>query len=178
MDRDREAIQQMLTQVRSLSSKDPTPMPIPMNDLTDAAHLRTLDETEVAQLLHDAIEHHQAWRYDEAETLYRAIIEHAPEMADAHHNLGVLFAIQRSQPALALPHFEAALNIDSASAQFWFSYLDALIRCGQQALAAQLLPVAEAQGLQRSVVNALGERVRGAVALSAVPAPARAPAPA
>ncbi|MDB5896292.1 MAG: putative O-linked N-acetylglucosamine transferase, family, partial [Rhodoferax sp.] len=130
-----------------------------MNDMTDATHLTDPPTSEPDALLARAIACHQAWDFDGAEALYRAVLDAEPGHADANHNLGVLLAIQCARPAAALPFFEAALNADSGSAQHWFSYIDALIRDGQHAMAGQLLPLAQAHGLPASMANALAERV-------------------
>ncbi|HCE28613.1 MAG TPA: hypothetical protein DET46_07480, partial [Comamonadaceae bacterium] len=114
-------------------------------------------------ILARAIAHHKAWEYVEAERCYRELLVRLPEHPDAHHNLGVLLAVQLMRPQEALPHLEAALNTDAANVQYWFSYLDALLRAGHADLVQQLLPMAQASGLQRAMANALLERI--AVAL-------------
>lgn len=130
-------------------------------------------------LLERAIRCHQAWEYEEAEALYRAVLAQLPGHADANHNLGVLLAIQLLRPLDALPYFEASLNADGGNPQYWFSYLDALIRSEQRELARNLLPLAQSMGLPMAMVNALSERIE----VNAAPAqqalsPAARPAPA
>jgi len=147
-----------------------------MNDMTDAMYLNDPDASEPDALLAQAIACHQAWDFDGAEALYRTILAVRPDHPDANHNLGVLFAIQRAEPEAALPFFEAALNADSGNAQHWFSYIDALIRANQHALAAQFLPLAQAHGLQPSMANTLADRL--ASAEMAAPTPVQAPVPA
>ncbi|WP_204250025.1 tetratricopeptide repeat protein [Rhodoferax koreense] len=151
-----------------------------MNEMLDASRLNDPDASDPDALLARAIACHQDWDFDGAEALYRSLLRLQPDHPDANHNLGVLFAIQRAEPATALPFFEAALNADSASAQHWFSYIDALIRAGQHGLAAQLLPLAQAHGLQPSMANALADRlgVPDNPAPAAIVTPAPAPAPA
>ena len=119
----------------------------------------TLDAAALSELLEAAIARHRAFDFDEAERLYRAVLAAEPGHADALHNLGVLLAIQLGRPGQSLPHLEAALNADPLRPQFWFSYIDALIRAGQPAMAEQLLPVAQAHGLPRTQVQALTERL-------------------
>jgi hypothetical protein len=48
--------------------------------------------------LQQAVSHHQAQRFPEAEQLYRAILLAEPDHPDANHNLGIL-SLQRQQPA-------------------------------------------------------------------------------
>ncbi|MFZ4287626.1 tetratricopeptide repeat protein [Variovorax sp. HJSM1_2] len=115
--------------------------------------------SEVENLFEQAMALHQAWDFEGAERLYRQVLDEQPEHGDAHHNLGVLLAIQGLQPAAALPHFEAALNADSAKQQYWFSYVDALIRDGQHPLAQQVLMMARANGLQPAIAATLDDRL-------------------
>ncbi len=124
------------------------------------------DVAAISDLLGQAIEKHRGFDHAEAERLYRAVLERVPAHAEAQHNLGVLYAIGLGRPQQALAHFEAALNVDPGRGQFWFSYVDALIRAGQFELARQVLPMAQAHGLVPSMVQALAER------LPLVPAPA------
>jgi predicted O-linked N-acetylglucosamine transferase (SPINDLY family) len=131
-----------------------------------------LDAADWPELLEQAIVRHRAFDFEQAEQLYRAVLAQQPGHADALHNLGVLYAIQLGRPQDALAHFEAALNADAARPQFWFSYVDALIRAGQHELAGQVLPLARASGLPASLANGLAQRVEQASA-----APAAAPIP-
>ncbi|HVR54541.1 MAG TPA: tetratricopeptide repeat protein, partial [Pseudorhodoferax sp.] len=82
---------------------------------------------------------------------------------------GVLYAIGLGRPLEALAHFETALNADAGRAQFWFSYVDALIRAEQWTMAEQVLGLARASGLPHVQVQALADRLP-----AAQPAPAAA----
>lgn len=104
---------------------------------------------------------HQGWDFQGAERLYRQVLEEEPEHADANHNLGILLAIQGLQPSAALPYFEAALNSDSTNMQYWFSYVDALIRAERIELAGHVLKLAQAHGLQPAMASILSEQMRG-----------------
>ena len=112
----------------------------------------------IGALLREAIALHQGCEYDRARALYEDILALSPGNADAHHNLGVLLTIQMLRPDEGLPHLETALSGKPDNPQFWFSYLDALLRTEQPALVLQLIPVAEASGLPRALGNALRER--------------------
>ncbi len=138
-----------------------------MTDLLDASPAQqALGEPMDAQL-DQAMAAHQRWDFVQAEGLYRDLLQSHPHHADANHNLGILLAVQLLRPEEALPYFEAALNADAARAQFWFSYIDGLIRCQHFGLARQVLPLA--QGLLPVQRNALVER------LPAVPLPVAVP---
>ncbi|WP_343735591.1 tetratricopeptide repeat protein, partial [Acidovorax sp.] len=112
-------------------------------------------QSVLGAILARAIQHHSSWEHAEAEQAYRELLAQAPEHPDANHNLGVLLAVQLLRPQEALPYLEAALNANPHSAQFWFSYLDALLRVGHADMVRQLLPMAQAAGLQRTTVNDL-----------------------
>lgn len=130
-----------------------------MNNITEVMDTSGSATGAVETLFQQAVEAHQNWDFEAAESLYRQVLEGMPLQADARHNLGVLLAVQLQRPYESLSHFEAALDVDPCQAQFWFSYIDGLIRCQHYALARQVLPVAQSQGLQRSMANALIERL-------------------
>ena len=136
---------------------------------TEASSPQDTDTTVVDGLLAQAIDAHRALDFAGAEAAYRGVLRHEPEHADASHNLGVLLAVQLLRPLEALPYFEAALNADAQRPQFWFSYIDGLVRSQNFDLARQLLPLA--QGLSVAMVNALTERMP-AVVTEPAPVPA------
>ncbi len=145
--------------------------------MTDPSDAPIPEARPEGDLLAQAIRHHQAWEFEEAEALYRSVLVQAPGHADANHNLGVLLAIQLLRPLDALPYFEAALNADGGNPQYWFSYLDALIRSEQKELARNLLPLAQSMGLPMAMANALAERMDVKAAPATQPAPVAARAP-
>ena len=55
--------------------------------------------------LEQAVAHHGQGRLQEAERLYRSILQILPNHPDANPNLGIL-AVQSKQPAAALPYFK------------------------------------------------------------------------
>jgi Flp pilus assembly protein TadD/SAM-dependent methyltransferase len=107
-----------------------------------------------------AIAFHQAGQLQEAEGLYKAILQTHPDHPEAHHNMGVL-AMQRNLPAAGLPHFLAALEADQTRGQYWLSYIDALFQADQLFDARQMLALARQQGLQGAEVDALMRRLEG-----------------
>ena len=64
---------------------------------------------KVDQALHQAIAHHKAGRLQEAERLYRSILQTEPNHPVASHNLEVL-AVQGQRPVVTLPHFNTAAD--------------------------------------------------------------------
>lgn len=107
-----------------------------------------------------AIKLQQQWRFEEARAKYEAILQEDPEDANAHHNLGVLFSVQLLQPLEALPHFEAALNINPTRLQFWFSYIDALIKVGAVDVAEHVLVLASNYGLNDLQISSFERDIR------------------
>ncbi|MGZ4956904.1 MAG: tetratricopeptide repeat protein, partial [Methylobacter sp.] len=61
----------------------------------------------VEQALDQAIAHHQNGQLQDAEHLYRAILQVQPNHPEANHNLGTL-AVQSEQPLAGLSHFMTA----------------------------------------------------------------------
>ncbi|MEI7795921.1 MAG: tetratricopeptide repeat protein [Methylococcaceae bacterium] len=109
----------------------------------------------MTDLLQRAIQHHRAGELSQAESLYRAILQTQPNHPDANHNLGVI-AVAMNKSELALPFFKLALETNPNQAQFWLSYIDALIKTKQFDLARAVLNQGkESFGLQGETVNAL-----------------------
>ena len=69
---------------------------------------------EAASSMHRALELHHAGRLQEAEALYREVLQSHPNHPDAHHNLGVL-AMQQNRSPTALRHLKAALEAKRAA---------------------------------------------------------------
>ena len=105
--------------------------------------------------LEEAIQLQQNWQFDEAEKKYQDILAKNPDEANALHNLGVLYAVQLMRPQDAFPYFEAALNIEPTRLQFWFSYMDALIKNSDAEMAEQVLGLAKHYGLNDLQVASL-----------------------
>ncbi len=104
--------------------------------------------------LQQAVNCHEANRLDDAEQIYRSILNAQPEHAEANHNLGVLL-LERQQFEASLPHFEAALAFKPESQGYWLSYIDALILAGQTELAQRTLAFGREHGMAGDKVDAL-----------------------
>ena len=70
---------------------------------------------------------HQAGRLQEAEQLYRSILQAQPDHPEANHNLGMV-AIQSKQPAAGLPLLEAAIKSSPNQGRFRLSYVYGLLQ--------------------------------------------------
>ena len=84
-------------------------------------------ELTINQALQKGIEAHKAGKTQEADQYYTAILKDNPKHSDANHNMGVL-AVEVGRLTEALPFLKTALEINPSKAQFWFSYIDALIK--------------------------------------------------
>jgi len=128
----------------------------------------------VSVALRQAFAHHKAGRLQEAEQLYRTILQAQPYQPEANHNLGVL-AVQTGQHAAGLPYLKAALMINPAKGQYALSYAEALLATGQAKEALNILQTAMQRGLNSSAAQAL--RHRAEVAALSTPANAEIPTP-
>lgn len=111
----------------------------------------------VAESLRQAVAHHRANQLQDAERLYRIILQAHPSHSDANHNLGTL-ALQTNQPAVSLPYFRAALQADSTRLEFWVNYIEALIRAKSMEGARSVLAQAQQYGFQCEALDALAKR--------------------
>ena len=84
-------------------------------------------ELTIAQALQQGVTAHKEGKLQDAERLYRAILQSQPLNSDANHNLGVL-AVAVNKTDAALPLFKTALEANPKIEQFWLSYIDALIK--------------------------------------------------
>ena len=87
-------------------------------------------ELTVEQTLQQGVAAHKEGKFQEAERLYRAILQIQSTHPDANHNLGVL-AVSLNNPEAALPLFKIALQINPKIEYYWDCYIDALIRSNQ-----------------------------------------------
>jgi protein O-GlcNAc transferase len=117
------------------------------------------DPLTVDQALQQAIAHHQAGSLQEAERLYRAIINAVPNHPDANHNLGVL-AVQVGQVEAGLPHLKAALEANPRQGQYWLSYIDALIQADQPDNAKQVLEQGRQFGVSGDAFDSLERNLK------------------
>ena len=102
-------------------------------------------ELTIEQALQQGVTAHKEGKLEEAERLYRAILQSQPTHPDANHNLGVL-AVAVNKAEAALPLFKTALEANPKVEQFWLSYIDALIKEQQFENAKQVLEQGKKQG--------------------------------
>jgi protein O-GlcNAc transferase len=126
----------------------------------------------VDRALQQAIIHHQAGSLQEAERLYHAILQAQPNHPDANHNLGVL-AVQVHKPAVSLPYFKLALETNPNQGQYWFSYIDALIKADQTDNAKRVLQQGRQFGISGDAFDSLERNLKQAEPTSLQKAPSQ-----
>ena len=111
-------------------------------------------ELTINQALQKGVTAHKVGKLQEAERLYRAILQAQPEHPDANHNLGVL-AVSVNKTNLAMPLFKTAIKANPTIEQFWLSYMDALIKEKEFDNAKQVLEQAKKKGVSEDKLNAV-----------------------
>jgi tetratricopeptide (TPR) repeat protein len=122
----------------------------------------------IQQALQQATASHKEGKLQEAERLYRTILQAHPTHPDANHKLG-LIVLSLNNSGAALPLFKAALDRNPSIEQFWISYVDALIKEKQFKNAKRALKKANKAGfigakledLQAQLISKIQAQVRG-----------------
>ena len=128
-------------------------------------------ELTVDQMLQQGVTAHNAGNLQEAERLYRAILQVQPKHPDANHNLG-LIAVSMNQSGMALPLFKSAIDVNPNIEQFWLSYIEALITERQFKNAKQALKKGKKKGVAKEKLKALTQKL---VSVKAGNTPIQAP---
>ena len=118
-------------------------------------------ELTIDQALQQGIEAHKAGQVQEADRLYTAILKTQPKHPDANHNMGVL-AVGVGKVQEALPFFKTALEANPATAQYWLSYIDVLIKLEHLADAKAVLDQAKSNGAEGDGFDKLEQRLQEA----------------
>ena len=103
-------------------------------------------ELTTEQALQKGVAAHREGKLQDAERLYRAILQSQPAHPDANHNLGVI-AVSVNKADAALPLFKTALEANPKIEQFWLSYIDALIKTEKFDDAMRVLSDAQQAGV-------------------------------
>ena len=115
-------------------------------------------ELTVDQMLQQGVAAHNAGNPQEAERLYRAILQVQPKHPDANHNLG-LIAVSMNQSGVALPLFKNAIKVNPNIEQFWLSYIEALLAERQFENAKQALKKGKKKGVAKEKLKALTQKL-------------------
>ena len=101
----------------------------------------------VQKALSKGIELHIAGEFDLASQLYASVIKLQPDHADANHNMGLL-KLDTGNDLEALPFLQKALQLDTSIAQFWLSYIKALINLERLDEAGRILDLAKESSIE------------------------------
>lgn len=115
-------------------------------------------ELTIEQVLQQGIAAHKEGKLQDAERLYRAILQSQPSHPDANHNLGLL-AVSVNKAEAALPLFKNALEANPRIEQFWLSYIDALIKEKQFDNAKEILEQGKKEGVDAGKLNSLKAQI-------------------
>ena len=115
-------------------------------------------ELTIEQALQQGVAAHKEGKLENAERLYRAILQSQPLHPDANHNLGLL-AVSVNRPDAALALFKTALEANPKIEQFWLSYIDALIKEKQFENAKLVIEQAKTQGVTLDKLGVLGAQL-------------------
>ena len=115
-------------------------------------------ELALDQALQKGIEAHKAGKVQEADRYYTAILKANPNHPDANHNMGVL-AVGVGKVQEALPFFKTALDSNSSVAQYWISYIDALIKLERIDDAKVVLEQAKSNGAKGDGFDQIKKRL-------------------
>ncbi len=115
-------------------------------------------ELALSQFFRKAVKAHEAGQLQEAERAYTAVLDLNPHHPDANHNLGVL-AVIAGKLHDSLPFFRTALQASPETAQFWLSYIEALLKLGKVDDAKIVLETAIKKGGKGSRFDELKEKL-------------------
>ena len=101
---------------------------------------------------------HNLGNLQEAERLYRAILQVQPNHPEANHNLG-LIAVSMNQSSVAIPFFKSAIDANPNVESFWLSYIEALIAERQFADAKQALKKSKKKGVGKEKIKTLMQKL-------------------
>lgn len=120
--------------------------------------------------LQQAVAHHQGGKLQEAEQLYRAVLQAHPGQAVANHNLGIL-AGQVGQYLAGLPYLKAALEANPSQKEYWLSYAEALLATGQTGVALNIVQSAVQYGFDTPEIQHLLKKIEAMVGAANMPSP-------
>ena len=104
-------------------------------------------EEIIQEALSKGVEMHVAGEFDLAGQLYESVIKLQRNHADANHNMGLL-KLDMGNDLEALPYLQTALQADTTIAQFWLSYIKALIKLERLDEATRILDLAKESGFE------------------------------
>ena len=117
-------------------------------------------ELSLSQALKKGLEAQRAGKVQEADRYYTAVLKVQPKNPEANHNLGVL-AVGIGKVEEGLPFLKKALEINPEKAQFWLSYIDALIKMDLLDDAKVAMAEVKSKGFVGQKIDDLKARLKG-----------------
>ena len=127
-------------------------------------------ELTLGQALQKGVEAHKAGKVQEADQYYTAILKANPKHPDANHNMGVL-AVGVGQVEAAVPLFKLAVDANPNIAQYWLSYIDALIKLDRIEDAKAVFDEAKSKGAKGNGFDQIEKRLSLSLKTSATETP-------
>jgi tetratricopeptide (TPR) repeat protein/ADP-heptose:LPS heptosyltransferase len=115
-------------------------------------------EDMVKETVAKGVELHLAGELDLACQLYDAAIKLQPNHADANHNMGLL-KLDKGHDLDALPYLQTALQANTSIAQFWLSYIKALVKLERRDEAAKIISLAKENGMESEEFLKLSQKL-------------------
>jgi protein O-GlcNAc transferase len=115
-------------------------------------------EDVVQEALRKGVELHKAGQFDLAKELYASVIQLEPRHPDANHNISVI-EMDTGNISAAVPRLKIALEETPENAQYWISYIDALIRHEAIDEARNTLALAKQKGAEGEAFDQLDQRI-------------------
>ena len=116
-------------------------------------------ELTLRQAFKKGLEAQRAGKVQEADRYYTAVLKAQPKNPEANHNLGAL-AVGIGKVEEALPYLRKALEFNPEKAQFWLSYIDALIKLDLLDDAKVAMAQAESKGFVGQKIDDLKTRLK------------------
>ena len=124
-------------------------------------------EFTLDQALIMGVEAQKKGKLQEANRYYTTILKVQPKHPDANHNMGIL-AVSVGKIQEALTFFKIALENNSRNAQFWLSYIDALIKLNRVTDAKAVFDEAKSKGVKGDGFNQIEKRIVSSTPKNAV----------
>lgn len=115
-------------------------------------------QLSITDALQAAVSLHQSGQLQQAEQLYRAILQLQANHPDANHNLGIL-AMQVGHIDSSIPLFKAAVEANPRNIQFWSSLIDALLKSDNIDGARNVLEQGKVQWIDETTSRQLEQKI-------------------
>lgn len=112
----------------------------------------------IDEAMQAALREADAGQFEQANALYRAVLDLQPGHAGAHFGLGWL-ELQAGQLNEAISHFATAVQNEPGEERYWLGYIDVLMEARQYATARELLDLGRRHGLQGPAVDAFEKQL-------------------